>query len=70
VVVNLVREILAVLVVGVALGVVLLAPVAMIVRHARWERDRRRREAIPMTDDLVRACRFYDDQWDPRGPRG
>ena len=61
-----VGEILGLTGVGVALGVFLLAPAAFIMRHARWARDRRRRRAIPLTDDLIRQVSFYDDQADPR----
>jgi len=45
--------------VGFALATVVLVLLA-------WAERPRQRKPVRMTDDLIRECRFYDDQWDPK----
>lgn len=47
-----------------AFSMMFLGPAVMIVRHRRWLK-RRRSHGGYVTEDLIRRCRFYDDQADP-----
>lgn len=49
-------------------GAVIWIAVALIVGSwfGRMIRRQRRRETVYLTDDLIRQCRFFDDQIDPR----